>query len=166
MNVECSDGLVTGVKQEQLLRCQTLKNMLSDMDEADLEALIIPVPNVTTDIFKLVLDFLEHCPKETPTETPEQNNAAAMETWADKLQDDKQMVHDLVWAANYLDIPDLYRLSCKVFMKKYVAPELMLPGGPELIRQQYFPDCPAYSEEEKQIIEEQNKILMEGVKAE
>lgn len=162
MNVECSDGLVSDTKLEQLLRCQTLKNMLDDIDKEDLEALTIPVPNVSVATFKLVLDFLQHCPKESP----EQNNAAAIEAWADKLQDDKQMVHDLVWAANYLDIPDLYRLSCKVFMKKYVAPELMLPDGPELIRQQYFPDCPAYSEEERQIIEEQNKILMEGVKAE
>lgn len=88
-----------------------------DDDEEEEEVKVLPIPNVSGPVLKKVIGFCEHYQEEemTPIETPLKSNTLEelVQTWyAEFVKVDRNMLFDLVAAANFMDIKPLLDLTC------------------------------------------------------
>ncbi|KAK9459145.1 E3 ubiquitin ligase SCF complex, Skp subunit [Lipomyces oligophaga] len=142
-----SDGEVFTVDKEVAERSILIKNMIEDVSDASTE---IPIPNVTANVLKKVLEWCEHH-KSDPAVTAEDETDARkkstdIDEWDQKfMQVDQEMLFEIILAANYLDIKALLEVGCKTVAN-------MIKGkGPEEIRRQFNITNDFTPEEEAQI---------------
>jgi len=103
-----------------------------DDDDDDDKVREIPLPNVPTAVLRKVVDYMTHHVEEemTPIQTPFKSsvlNEIVQQWYADYCQVDRNMLFDLVAAANYMDIKPLLDLTClavSVLIKGKSAQEL------------------------------------------
>ncbi|GMT26974.1 hypothetical protein PFISCL1PPCAC_18271, partial [Pristionchus fissidentatus] len=116
-----SDEKTFEVERNVLRLSGTINTMLTDlnMDEEDQTVITpIPVPNVTSDILDLVLQWCEHHKDDSiPTEDEErEHHNDPIPEWDQtflKVTIDKQIIFHLILASNYLDIKGLLDVACK-----------------------------------------------------
>lgn len=115
VKLRTSDKELFHVNRDIAFMSGTIKNLFEDMDSEDVE---MPLPNVTADIMKKVLEFCEHY-KDLPVPMEKDNDTSkkkeiVIEGWdADYVKVELPFLCNLILAANYLDIPPLLDLTCK-----------------------------------------------------
>jgi len=89
-----------------------------DEEDPDEEAKEIPLPNVSTDVLQKVIEFCSHYTlqeKMTEIQTPLRSpklEELVQEWYADFVKVPRNMLFDLVAAANFMDIKPLLDLTC------------------------------------------------------
>ena len=126
VKLSSKEGTVFQVERKAADQSILLKNLLEDVGENDNA---IPLPNVSADVLKQVLVYCEHYKNIAPTapllnETPyedgkvkEAKNSNDINEWDLKymkqFEGDRELLFQLILAANYLDIKGLLDLGCK-----------------------------------------------------
>ncbi|KAK9472696.1 E3 ubiquitin ligase SCF complex, Skp subunit [Dipodascopsis tothii] len=110
-----SDGETFDVEKEVAERCVLIKNMIEDLGDASAE---IPIPNVTANVLKKVLEWCEHHKGDPMPSAEDESDARKkstdIEEWDQKfMQVDQEMLFEIILAANYLDIKALLEVGCK-----------------------------------------------------
>ncbi|KAL4633550.1 hypothetical protein ACB092_04G131000 [Castanea dentata] len=112
ITLRSSDGEAFEVEEKVVTESQTIKHMIED-DYSE-----IPLPNVTSNILTLVI---EYCKKHVEAGNPETSYFSGNEksddplaAWdAEFVKVDQNTLFDLILAANYLNIKGLLDLTCK-----------------------------------------------------
>jgi len=95
-----------------------VQDMIDEEDEEDDSVPEFPLPNVSTDVLKMVIDFCTHYQEvERMTEivTPLRSSKLdelVQEWYASFVRVSRNMLFDLVAAANFMDIKPLLDLTC------------------------------------------------------
>ena len=122
----------------------------TDSEDKELE---VPIPNVTTNILKKVIEFGEHHLEEPMTEIEKplksHNMAQVVQQWYATFVDVEQSIlFELILAANFMDIKPLLDLTCATIAS-------MIKGKtPEEIRQTFNIVNDFTPEEEEQVRQE------------
>lgn len=117
VTLSTSDNEHFSVDKEVAERSVLIKNMLEDIGESDQP---IPLPNVTANVMKKVLEYCEHHRGE-PLPSSDAENAddvrkrtTDISEWDQKfITVDQEMLFEIILAANYLDIKPLLDVGCK-----------------------------------------------------
>ncbi|XP_059630351.1 SKP1-like protein 1A [Cornus florida] len=106
--LKSSDGETFEVEEVVALESQTIKHMIED----DCASTIIPLPNVTSKILSMII---EYCKKHVKTTKSEEKTCEDIfKTFdANFVKVDQATLFDLILAANYLDIKSLLDLTCQ-----------------------------------------------------
>ena len=132
-----------------------LVKTMFDIDQPEDEVPEIPLPDVKTSILSKVLEFLTHYKGEPMTDIEKPLKSSNMnddvQKWyADFVNVEKEILFELILAANFMDIPPLLELSCATVAS-------MIKGKtPEEIRQ-HFNIVNDFTPEEEAQIREENK---------
>ena len=126
-----------------------LRTMLEDIGA---EAATIPIMEVSIETFKLMLEFIEHHRNDPEVESRPEKRDPDLDPWDKAFLErfDRDVVFDLILAANQYDIPKLQTAGCK-----YVG--MTIKGKtPEQLRAIF--DLPNdFSPEEQAQVNEENK---------
>ncbi|KAH8924706.1 E3 ubiquitin ligase complex SCF subunit sconC [Atractiella rhizophila] len=111
-----SDGESYTVEKDVACRSVLIKNMLEDIGESDNP---IPLPNVSSNVLKKVLEWCEHHKKDPEPISEDIDDTRRKTTeisdWDQKyIQVDQEMLFEIILAANYLDIEPLLDVGYKV----------------------------------------------------
>ncbi|ODQ74273.1 hypothetical protein LIPSTDRAFT_69849, partial [Lipomyces starkeyi NRRL Y-11557] len=121
--------------------------MIEDVGDASTE---IPIPNVTANVLKKVLEWCEHHKGDpiaaNEDDTDARKKSTDIDEWDQKfMQVDQEMLFEIILAANYLDIKALLEVGCKTVAN-------MIKGKtPEEIRRTFNIQNDFTPEEEAQI---------------
>ena len=130
IKIQSNEGEVFTVETEIAKKSGTIRNMLEDLgmeEDADNEE-AVPLPNVSTNILKKVIQWSTHH-KDEPTPVDDENKEKRTDdisSWdLDFLKVDQGTLFELILAANYLDIKGLLDVTCKTVanMIKGKSPE-------------------------------------------
>jgi S-phase kinase-associated protein 1 len=130
IKIQSNEGEVFAVETEIAKKSGTIRNMLEDLgmeEDADNEE-AVPLPNVSTNILKKVIQWSTHH-KDEPTPVDDENTQKRTDdisSWdLDFLKVDQGTLFELILAANYLDIKGLLDVTCKTVanMIKGKSPE-------------------------------------------
>lgn len=112
-----SDDKEFDIERSIIERSILLRNLLADTDYDYEESDPIPLPNVKSEAFNKVIEWIEHHRDTTfpDDEDEDARKAAPLDAW-DKdflknVSDD--MLYDIILAANYLNIRPLLDAGCK-----------------------------------------------------
>ncbi|GAA5839214.1 hypothetical protein JCM3766R1_003144 [Sporobolomyces carnicolor] len=145
-----SDNEEFEVEKDVATRSVLVKNMLEDVGESDHP---IPLPNVSAQVLKKVLEWCEHHKKDPEPLAEDIDDSRRKTTeisdWDAKfIQVDQEMLFEIILAANYLDIKPLLDVGCKTVAN-------MIKGKqPEEIRKLFNIENDFTPEEEAQIKKE------------
>ncbi|KAL7412799.1 putative negative regulator sulfur controller-3 [Mrakia frigida] len=153
VTLETSDKETFSVDKEVAERSVMLKNMLEDVGDSPDQA--IPLPNVTANVLKKVLEYCEHHRTDplpvASDENADENRRRTTDIgeWDAKfIAVDQEMLFEIILAANYLDIKPLLDVGCKTVAN-------MIKGKtPEEIRKLFNIQNDFTPEEEAQIKKE------------
>ncbi|GEM06864.1 S-phase kinase-associated protein 1 [Rhodotorula toruloides] len=115
VTLQTSDDEQFKVDRDVANRSVLIRNMLEDVGESEQA---IPLPNVSANVLKKVLEWCEHHKKdpEPLAEDLDDNRRKTTEIsdWDAKfIQVDQEMLFEIILAANYLDIKPLLDVGCK-----------------------------------------------------
>ncbi|RZC63620.1 hypothetical protein C5167_025365 [Papaver somniferum] len=106
VTLKSSDGEAFDVEESVALQSQTIKHMIED-DCADNG---IPLPNVTG---KILAKVIQYCRKHDGV-ADEKDQKDEVKNWdAEFVNVDQATLFDLILAANYLNIKELWDLTCQ-----------------------------------------------------
>ncbi|KAJ1561021.1 hypothetical protein HK096_006300 [Nowakowskiella sp. JEL0078] len=110
VKIKSSDDVDFTTTKEVAERSILLKNMLEDVGETDQA---IPLPNVTGAILEKVIQYLEHHQSDDEN-TVLSKTLDDINPWDKEFMgDDRNVIFDIILAANYLDVKSLLDLGCK-----------------------------------------------------
>ncbi|XP_019198004.1 PREDICTED: SKP1-like protein 1A [Ipomoea nil] len=147
--LKSSDGETFQVEEAVALESQTLKYMIVDNDDT---TITIPVPNVTSKILGIVIDYCKCHVEAAAKGTIDSNDLKAFD--ANFIKFDHKTLFDLLLAANFLDIKSLLDLTCQTIA------EITKGKTPEEIRQ-IFNMQTAFAPEEEEEIRRENAWAFE-----
>ncbi|KDE04916.1 E3 ubiquitin ligase complex SCF subunit sconC [Microbotryum lychnidis-dioicae p1A1 Lamole] len=115
ITLSTSDNETFKVEKDVANRSVLIKNMIEDLGETDHP---IPLPNVSSNVLKKVLEWCEHHKKDIDPPAEENDDTRRKMTeisdWDQKfIQVDQEMLFEIILAANYLDIKPLLDVGCK-----------------------------------------------------
>ncbi|GAA6018420.1 hypothetical protein JCM8202_001373 [Rhodotorula sphaerocarpa] len=115
VKLSTSEGEEFEVEHDVAVRSVLIKNMLEDVGESDQA---IPLPNVSANVLKKVLEWCDHHRKDPEPLAEDQDDTRRKTTeisdWDAKfIQVDQEMLFEIILAANYLDIKPLLDVGCK-----------------------------------------------------
>ncbi|KAL3529950.1 hypothetical protein ACH5RR_009272 [Cinchona calisaya] len=105
--LKSSDGETFELEEAVALESQTIKHLIED-NCADT---CIPLPNVTSNIFAMVIEYLKKHVATKPSSSDGEESLKSFD--ADFVKVDQGTLFDLIMAANYLDIKSLLNLTCQ-----------------------------------------------------
>lgn len=145
-----SDGKQIEVPAVHAKMCRTIHNMLEDLGDDDNEP--IPLPNVTENILKKVVDFCKQHEND-PLELSEEEEIKLRETpiadWDKEFCDvDLQTLFEMILAANFLDFKPMLNLTCKA------VAEMIKGKSPEDIKKIFGIEGDFTEEEKAQVLAE------------
>ncbi|GAX14587.1 hypothetical protein FisN_6Lh367 [Fistulifera solaris] len=131
------EGETFDVPRKVAMMSKLVKDTFSDDDDEDdeedeTEVKEVPLPNVTAPVLKKVIEYCTHYQDEemTPIQTPLKSGTLdeLVQAWyANFVKVDRNMLFDLVAAANFMDIKPLLDLTClavSILIKGKSAQEL------------------------------------------
>jgi S-phase kinase-associated protein 1 len=122
----------------------------------------IPLPNVSADVLGKVIEYCRYYQEDEmrPIQTPLNSNKLeelVQEWYADFVKVDKNLLFDLVAAANFMDIKPLLDLTC-------LAVSILIKGKSAAELRQMFNISNEFSAEEKaQMARDNNRAFDESV---
>ncbi len=127
IKLQSSNGDVFPVDMEIAKKSNTLRTMLNDLGiEDSSEEEIVPLPNVTTDILRKVIEWCTfHKDDPEPNEDSDEfweKVTNEITGWdADFVKIDLETLFELTLAANYLDVKGLLDVLCKAVANLIIA---------------------------------------------
>ncbi|KAG6762998.1 hypothetical protein D5086_018644 [Populus alba] len=111
ITLKSSDGETFVVEEAVAVESQTIKHMIED-DCAEND---IPLPNVTSNILAMVIEYCKkHVEADADKDATITGNDEFLKGWdAEFVKVDKNTLFELILAANYLNIKDLLDLTCQ-----------------------------------------------------
>lgn len=117
LKFECQDGEIITVETDVIRQSATIDGMIGDIADAGADDEPIPLPNVNSNIMKLVIDWCKHHKNEVNNLDDDENDTRRTDDippWdQDFLKVDQGTLFELIMAANYLDIRRLLDICCK-----------------------------------------------------
>ncbi|POY72525.1 hypothetical protein BMF94_4351 [Rhodotorula taiwanensis] len=123
VKLSTSEGEEFEVENDVAVRSVLIKNMLEGKSPSVLRHVgesdqAIPLPNVSANVLKKVLEWCEHHKKDPEPLAEDQDDTRRKTTeisdWDAKfIQVDQEMLFEIILAANYLDIKPLLDVGCK-----------------------------------------------------
>ena len=152
IKLQSCDGEIFNVDVKIAKMSNTIKTMLDDLGmEADSEE-AVPLPNVSADILKKIIEWSTHHKDDiVPTEDDSdyQERSSVVPAWDEAfLKVDNPTLFEIILAANYLDIKELLENGCKT------VANMMKGKKPEEIRKIFNIVNDLTPEEEEQIRKE------------
>ncbi|KAJ4765033.1 SKP1/ASK1-like protein [Rhynchospora pubera] len=139
IKLRSSEGEEFAVSEEVAKMSQTICHMIED----DCIDGTIPLPNVNSEILRLVINY---CEKHVLEEQPAGESTASLKEWDKQfLNVDDGTIFYLILAANYLSIQGLLDLTCKKVADK------MTGKTPEQIRKTFNIKNDYSPEEEEEV---------------
>lgn len=140
---------------------ELVKETLGDDDdeEAEDQTREIPLPNVSTDVLKKVIEFCSHYQLEeemTPIQTPLRSpklDELVQEWYAGFVHVPRNMLFDLVAAANFMDIKPLLDLTC-------LAVSILIKGKSATELREMFNLSADFSTEEEAQVNRENQAAV------
>ncbi|PIA62091.1 hypothetical protein AQUCO_00200233v1 [Aquilegia coerulea] len=109
LTLKTGDGKVFKVEEAAMVQSETIKNMIED-GCADV---VIPIPNLTGEIFAKIV---EYCNKHVGEKKLKKKEKEELEEWDDEFVDlDRDDLFNLLSAAMYLNIESLVDLAAQEF---------------------------------------------------
>ncbi|KAI3631491.1 hypothetical protein MIR68_010374 [Amoeboaphelidium protococcarum] len=122
VKISTQDNKIIDVDQKVACMSVIVKDMLTDL--GDVPEQPIPIPNVSSEVYQLILEWCEHHKNDTPP--AEEENEVKYKNSEDIAEWDKQylkkicptdqqneLLFKIILAANYLDIKPLLDLGSK-----------------------------------------------------
>ncbi|KAL9889489.1 S-phase kinase-associated protein 1-like [Glossina fuscipes fuscipes] len=102
----------------QVAKCSgTIKTMLEDCGMESGDNVIVPLPNVNSEILRQVIiwaNYHKDDPQPTEDDEDKEKQSDDISLWdAEFLKVDQDTLFELILAANYLDIKGLLDIACK-----------------------------------------------------
>jgi len=151
-----SDGTSFKVEKSLIILSETIKNILSDMDDG--EDITIPLPNVEGKYVPYIIEYLklrENNPlseeeKMKYEKTPKHEQRTIVKPWEkDFVKElDDETLSGLILASSYLDILDLRMLLCKT------VATIITDSSEEQVRERFGIKDDLTEEEKKKIMED------------
>lgn len=118
-----------------------------DGEDDEPEATEVPLPNVSSPVLEKVIAYCKHYQEEemTPIQTPLKSSKLeelVQQWYADFVKVPKNMLFDLVAAANFMDIKQLLDLTC-------LAVSIMIKGKSAAELREMFNISPEFTPEEE-----------------
>lgn len=111
-----NDNELFSAKRFIIEQSNVIKNMLEDCSDNPEQP--IPLPNISSSVLKMVLEYCSHR-HDFPDTGPRPHRLAEIGEWDRKfLTVDDEMLFEIIMAANYLDIKPLLDVSCKTITNK------------------------------------------------
>ena len=148
ITLQSCDGEVFHVDKTIAMKLKTVKTLLEDLGDEDDEA--IPLPNVSSDILKRVIQWAEHHIND-PEDDDDEKKAPPVEIppWdADFLNASLNTLVDINMSANFLEIRGLLNLTFRFFAN------MIIGKTPEEIRQTFYLEDDLTEAENEQIMKE------------
>jgi S-phase kinase-associated protein 1 len=127
IKLQSSNGDVFPIDMEIAKKSNTIKTMLEDLgiEESNQEE-TVPLPNVTTDILKKVIEWCTvHKDDPEPDEDSDEyweKRTNEITGWdVDFFKIDQPTLFELILAANYLDVKGLLDVACKAVANLIIA---------------------------------------------
>lgn len=136
----------------------TVKNMLTNLENSVDELEPIPLPQVDSNILKIILEWAEHHvndthPEKGEAESEEDRRSKPIPEWDQKLLNvNDSIIFGLLAASNYLEVKGLLEVCCKTIAKDING------KSPEEIRKR-FGIADDITEAKKDQINEENEFL-------
>uniref|UniRef100_A0A1B0FGX3 Skp1-related protein n=1 Tax=Glossina morsitans morsitans TaxID=37546 RepID=A0A1B0FGX3_GLOMM len=102
----------------QVARCSgTIKTLLEDCGMESGDNVIVPLPNINSEILRQVLNWANYHKDDLQPNEDDENKKKRTDDislWdAEFLKVDQDTLINLIFAANYLDIKGLFEVACK-----------------------------------------------------
>jgi len=111
VQISSSDNQVFEIEESVIFQSTTIKNMITDLDGSDQ---IIPLPGVTSEILKKVIEYSDHHKNDDDSDVEKE-----ISEWDKKFMDlDNELIIEIINAANYLENEKLLNLGCQVIANK------------------------------------------------
>ena len=127
IKLQSSEGEVFPIDVEIAKKSNTIRTMLSDLGiEDSCEEETVPLPNVTTDILRKVIEWCTvHKDDPEPDEDSDEyweKRTNEITGWdIDFFKIDQATLFELILAANYLDVKGLLDVACKAVANMIIA---------------------------------------------
>lgn len=101
---------VFDLEENVIFQSLLIKNIINDLDVSDQA---IPLNDIKIDIFKKIIEYAEYHKDDKPV-IDEDSDKKEICDWDKKFMDlDKEVIIEIILAANYLDIKSLLNLGCR-----------------------------------------------------
>ncbi|XP_038892847.1 SKP1-like protein 14 [Benincasa hispida] len=149
VNLRSSENEVFKVREEIAKQSVVVRNFLEE-DESNSDEVTIPLPNISGRILAMVIEWIVKHVEEKLTET-------ALKDWQIKFVGDLDLdsLFELIMAANYLEVTDLFHQTCQSVADKIAG------KSPEEIRK-IFNITNDFTPEEEAEIRRQNAWVFES----
>ncbi|XP_031637676.1 S-phase kinase-associated protein 1-like [Contarinia nasturtii] len=148
IKLKSSDGEIIDADIEVAKSSAIIKSMLDVCGDEDSET-VIPLPNVSSNIIRLVLEWVAHHRDEPIQITESGDKEKPIPEWdANFLKIDQDQLFELIMAANFLQIKELLYVSSKT------VANMMKGKSPEEIRLIFGIESELSPEEEKKVQQE------------
>ncbi|KAK4562239.1 hypothetical protein RGQ29_004914 [Quercus rubra] len=108
VTLKSSDGEIFEVEETVAMESQTIKSLIED----DCANNAIPLPNVTSHILSLVIQYCKEHTSSSDSKSSESNEE--LKAWDTQfINVDLNVLFDLIMAANYLNVMGLLDLTCQ-----------------------------------------------------
>ena len=132
IRLQSNDGEIFSVDIKIAKMSKTIKTMLEDLGLEDADEETVPLPNVTSDILKKIINWSTHHKDDKVDEDDDdeykERRSDDISHWdVDFFKVDQSTLFEIILAANYLDIKDLLEIGCKTvanMMKGKTADEI------------------------------------------
>ncbi|XP_050262234.1 SKP1-like protein 1B [Quercus robur] len=108
VTLKSSDGEIFEVEETVAMESQTIKSLIED----DCANNTIPLPNVTSRILSLVIQYCKEHTSSSDSNSSKSNEE--LKAWDTQfINVDQNVLFDLIMAANYLNVKGLLDLTCQ-----------------------------------------------------
>ena len=147
IRLQSCDGEIFHIDKIIAMKLKTVKTLLEDLGDGDDE--VIPLPNVSSDILKKIIQWTEHHKNDPEDDDNQDKVPVEIPSWdSNFLNTSVQTLVDLNMAANYLDIKGLLALTVRNFAN-------MISGKtPEEIRKTFDMEDDMTEAEKAQVMKE------------
>lgn len=149
VNLKSSENEIFKVREEIAKQSVVVRNFLEE-DEPNGDEIVIPLPNISGRMLGMVIEWIvTHVEKKLTEE--------ALKDWESKFVDDLDLdlLFELIMAANYLEVTDLFHRTCQSVADKIAG------KSPEEIRR-IFNITNDFTPEEEAEIRRQNAWVFES----
>ncbi|XP_037039823.1 S-phase kinase-associated protein 1-like [Bradysia coprophila] len=114
IRLKSSDGVIFDTDPKAMKCSHLITQMLVDCGIEPGSETCVPLPNVKAFTLGKFIEWANHHKDDVPPKDPNDKNYDDLEEWDENfLKVDQASLIELIMAANYLDVRDLFEMACK-----------------------------------------------------